>query len=153
MAYELTLALIKPTLLAQQSQVTAVLREIKSAGFDIARTQRHHWTIEEAQAFYAEHDGKFYFPRLVASATQAPMMALALAAPSAITKWRQLMGPTHVYKAQWTHPTCLRARYGISDTRNAFHGSDSPQSAARELALAFEGFDTQWWLNRAKEAR
>ena len=56
-------------------------------------------------------------------ATSGPFLALALHGPSAITHWRTLIGPTHVYKAQWLHPETLRARYGMSDTRNGFHGA------------------------------
>ena len=53
------------------------------------------------------------------------------------------------YRAQLTHPNSLRAQYGISDTRNSFHGSDSTVSAKLELERVFEGFDTDWWIRRA----
>lgn len=66
-------------------------------------------------------------------------MALLLGGQNAITRWRDLIGPTKFYKTQWTHPTSLRARYGLSDTRNGFHGSDSPASARKELGFVFEG--------------
>ena len=88
----------------------------------IVRTRRLHLTPETASAFYAAHAGRFYFPRLVSHATSGPSVALALAGPDAIARWRALIGPTHVYKAQWERPETLRARYGLSDTRNGFHG-------------------------------
>lgn len=116
------------------------------SGFEICRTKRIHWRPEEAEAFYAEHKDRFYFPRLVLAMSE-PFMAIALAKDNAIQDWRALIGPTHVYKAKWTKPDCLRAKYGISDTRNAFHGSDSPESAKRELNMVFEGFDVEWYIS------
>ena len=58
----------------------------------------------------------------VQHATSGPFVALALCGPDAIKQWRSLIGPTHVYKAQWQKPETLRAKYGLSDTRNGFHG-------------------------------
>lgn len=62
-------------------------------------------------------------PSKVQHAASGPFLALALSGPSAVKTWRTLIGPTHVYKTQWTHPDTLRARYGLSDTRNGFHGA------------------------------
>lgn len=75
--------------------------------------------------FYAEHHDRFYFLRLVSHATSGPFVALALAAPDAIKRWRTLIGPTKVFRGQWEDGSCLRARYGTSDTRNGFHGAFS----------------------------
>ncbi|KAK9894752.1 nucleoside diphosphate kinase [Cystobasidium minutum MCA 4210] len=136
--YEITLGLIKPSLYASAPQVSQVMRLIKGAGFDVCRSRRIHWTTEEAEHFYAEHKGRFYFPRLVLAMSE-PFMALALGKNDAIAEWRKLIGPTHVYKAQWERPETLRARFGISDTRNAFHGSDSEANARKELNMVFEG--------------
>ncbi|CDW98627.1 hypothetical protein [Sporisorium scitamineum] len=81
-----------------------------------------------------------------------PSLALALYGPNAISHWRTLLGPTKAYKSKYSHPHCLRARYGLGDTRNGFHGSDSPESAKRELGLVFDGWDTEWWrLQREQE--
>ena len=102
---------------------TNVLRQI-------CRTKRIHWQKAEAEAFYAEHHGqkgdrfgeaalirmstgKFYFPRLVLAMSE-PFLALALGKMDAIKQWRSLIGPTHVYRAQWQNEDSLRARYGIS---------------------------------------
>lgn len=76
--------------------------------------------------------GRFYFPRLVQHAVSGPSTFLALYGPDALQKWRDLIGPTHFYKTQWTQPETLRSRYGLSDTRNGFHGSDSDASAKKE---------------------
>jgi len=114
--YELTLALIKPSLYACAPETSEVLRTIKANGFEVCRTKRIHWRTDEAKAFYAEHKGRFYFPRLVLAMSE-PFMALALAKENAIQDWRALIGPTQVYRAKWLKPDCLRAKYGINDTR------------------------------------
>lgn len=87
----------------------------------------------------------------------------ALAAPNAIARWRQLMGPTKVFRyccsfdilpkiivvcsirTQVEQPDTIRARFGVSDTRNAVHGSDSPESAQREVDFFFPTFDWPQW--------
>lgn len=145
---QLTLALIKPTVCAYQPDVSAVLKEIKKSGLNVARSKRLFWTSADAHNFYAEHRGKFYYDRLILGMTSGPSLALALYGPQAITRWRAMLGPTKAYKAKYENPSCLRARYGLGDTRNGFHGSDSPSSSQRELGLIFEGWDSQWWIER-----
>ncbi|SCZ95069.1 BZ3500_MvSof-1268-A1-R1_Chr11-3g03582 [Microbotryum saponariae] len=127
----------------------------------IVRQKRMFWKTQDAEKFYSEHAGRFYFPRLVQHATSSPLLTLALYGPSSIQTWRQLIGPTHVYKGQWTSVQDgqsegesglgLRAKYGISDTRNGFHGSDSEASARKELEQVFEGWDIGWWLRHKEE--
>ncbi|SNX85744.1 related to Nucleoside diphosphate kinase 6 [Melanopsichium pennsylvanicum] len=145
---QLTLALIKPSVCAYQPDVSAILKEIKQSGLNVARSKRLFWTSQEAHEFYAEHRGRFYYDRLILGMISGPSLALALYGPDAIQKWRSMLGPTKAYKSKWQHPACLRARYGLGDTRNGFHGSDSDHSAIRELSLVFDGWDTQWWLDR-----
>ncbi|KAK4703991.1 hypothetical protein P7C70_g2220, partial [Phenoliferia sp. Uapishka_3] len=140
------------------------MKTVKKSGLEIVRSKKIFWKESDAEEvsphivllkykayplsrqFYSEHKGRFYFPRLVQHAASGPFLALALYGPSAISSWRTLIGPTHVYKTQWTHPETLRAQYGISDTRNGFHGSDGVESAKEELGKVFEGWDVEWWL-------
>ncbi|KAM0747341.1 nucleoside diphosphate kinase [Meredithblackwellia eburnea MCA 4105] len=145
---QLTLGIIKPSVYACQPNVQDIMKTIKASGLDIVRSKRVFWSEKDAEEFYGEHKGRFYFPRLHASS--GPFLALALSAPTAIPLWRSLIGPTHVYKGQWKNPETLRARYGQSDTRNGFHGSDSEESARKELGQVFEGWDTVWWLERER---
>lgn len=147
---ELTLALIKPSVCAYQPDVSAILKEIKSSGLNVARSRRLFWTSSDAHAFYSEHRGRFYYDRLVVGMLSGPALALALYGPGAIARWRALLGPTKAYRGKYTDPGCLRARYGLGDTRNGFHGSDSPAAAKRELGLVFDGWDTEWWLQRER---
>jgi|SaaInlStandDraft_5_1057022.scaffolds.fasta_scaffold11850_2 nucleoside-diphosphate kinase len=73
--------------------------------------------------FYKEHVDKFFFAELEEVMTSAPITVAVLEGPGAIGKWRELLGPTHASLARLQQPQSLRARFGISDTRNAFHGS------------------------------
>ncbi|ETS65040.1 hypothetical protein PaG_00493 [Moesziomyces aphidis] len=145
---ELTLALIKPSVCSYQPDVSAILKEIKQSGLNVARSKRIFWTSSDAHDFYAEHRGRFYYDRLIIGMISGPAMALALVGPNAIKRWRAMLGPTKAYRSKYEDPQCLRSRYGLGDTRNGFHGSDSPESAARELGLIFDGWDTNWWLQR-----
>lgn len=72
---------------------------------------------------------------------------LVLAGDNAIAKWRSLMGPTKVFKTIFSHPESIRGQFGLSDTRNACHGSDSTESAKREIGIFFPEFDANKWLN------
>ena len=145
---QLTLALLKPSLCAYQPDVSSVLKEIKQSGLTLARSRRLFWTSSDAHAFYAEHAGRFYYDRLILGMISGPSLALALYGDDAIARWRRMLGPTKTYRGKYTDPQCLRARYGLGDTRNGFHGSDSEESAKRELNLVFDGWDTEWWMQR-----
>lgn len=67
---QVTLALLKPTLVSYQPDVSAVLKRIKVAKFDIVRNKRIYWKEKDAQAFYKEHEGKFYYDRLIQGMTR-----------------------------------------------------------------------------------
>ena len=64
----------------------------------IIRTSRQHWSLNDARAFYAEHAGKPYVDRLIQHAISGPCLALGLIKHNAIADWREMIGPTHVYK-------------------------------------------------------
>ncbi|NXM85761.1 NDK6 kinase, partial [Oenanthe oenanthe] len=77
-----------------------------------------------------------------------PMWAYILAHEDAVSLWRSLMGPTKVFRARHSDPGSIRGAYGLTDTRNTTHGSDSPASASREIAFFFPEFDERRWLER-----
>ncbi|KAI9176024.1 hypothetical protein H9P43_006388 [Blastocladiella emersonii ATCC 22665] len=136
----LTLALLKPDLFADPSAVAEVKSRIAAAGLRVQHSQRVTWTRDDAGDFYAEHRGRFFYERLVGYMTSGPFLAMALeheAKGDVIKAWRGLIGPTHPVRAQVSHPDSLRGRYGLTDTRNSFHGSDSIATAARELEFFF----------------
>ena len=147
---QLTLALIKPDLSAAPSLVRAVLGRLCAAEFRVVRSRRLALSRAAAETLYAEHAGRFFHNRLVTFVSSGPLWALVLARPDAIAAWRRLMGPTKVYRAVYSHPTSLRGMYGLTDTRNALHGSDSTESAAREIGFFFPEFDAEAWLQRER---
>jgi len=131
---ERTLAIIKPDALHKAEEIEDI---ILRSGFAILQKRRVHLTPEQASDFYAEHYGKLFFPSLVAYMSSGPIIVLMIAKDSAISYWRELIGPTNTIKARQTHPECLRALYGTDDQRNALHGSDSFSSSQREIRFFF----------------
>ncbi|KXJ27753.1 Nucleoside diphosphate kinase 6 [Exaiptasia diaphana] len=126
-------------------RVKAIKDLISKHNFVIAKSKQLHWTKDEAERFYAEHKGRFFYNRLVGFMSSGPMMAMVLSGESAITRWRQLIGPTHSYRARDVAPHSIRALYGISDTRNVTHGSDSEETARKEIKFFFPEFDFSAW--------
>ncbi|KAG0170563.1 Nucleoside diphosphate kinase 6 [Apophysomyces sp. BC1015] len=80
--------------------------------------------------------------------TSGPFEALILCSPNAIKEWRALIGPTHPCRARINQPNTLRALYGLTDTRNSFHGSDSDETARREIEFFFPQFDISAWSEK-----
>jgi nucleoside-diphosphate kinase len=119
-----TLALIKPDVAASAVQVRAVLEHVAAhTPLQVAARRRLVCSVPLAAAFYAEHAGRFYHQRLLEAISSGPLEALVLVGPDAIATWRATIGPTHPPRARVHAPTTLRARYGLTDTRNGFHGS------------------------------
>ncbi|KAM6385884.1 nucleoside diphosphate kinase 6-like isoform 1-T3 [Alca torda] len=92
--------------------------------------------------------GRFFYQRLVEFMASGPMWAYILAHENAVPLWRSLMGPTKVFRARNSVPDSIRGAYGLTDTRNTTHGSDSPASASREIAFFFPEFNEQLWYQR-----
>ncbi|XP_072773967.1 nucleoside diphosphate kinase 6 isoform X2 [Taeniopygia guttata] len=87
-------------------------------------------------------------PPLLPGARSGPMWAYILAHENAVPLWRSVMGPTKVFRARHSHPDSIRGAYGLTDTRNTTHGSDSPASASREIAFFFPEFDERRWYEQ-----
>ena len=94
-----------------------------------------HLSVEKAQGFYAEHEGKPFFNALVEFMTSGPVIVQVLAGENAIMLNRELMGNTNPKEAD---AGTIRADFAESIDANAVHGSDSPVSAQREIAYFFE---------------
>ncbi|KAK9855785.1 hypothetical protein WJX84_005017 [Apatococcus fuscideae] len=133
---ERTLGLIKPDAVrAGKSREIMQLAEL--SGFQLLAKKTLQLSQERAEEFYAEHQGKPFFPGLVGFMTSGPLYAMVLGREDAVKSWRGLMGPTNSLTAREQQPTCLRALYGTNGTQNATHGSDSSASANREIAFFF----------------
>ncbi|XP_062564777.1 nucleoside diphosphate kinase 6-like [Armigeres subalbatus] len=136
-----TLAIFKPHLLKNPVAYGAVQRLIESSGIRIVTRKQVHLTQPEAEQFYQDHRGKFFYGRLISLMTSGPLEVLVLSGDNVISRWRALMGPTKVFKAVYSNPDCIRSMYGLTDTRNASHGSDSVASFLAEAALFFPNLE------------
>ncbi|KAI8982238.1 nucleoside diphosphate kinase [Mycotypha africana] len=137
---QITLALLKPDICANPLLIDKVKEAIRKNNMEIVHEKRVLWTEKEAGQFYQEHQQKFFYHRLCGYMTSGPFQAMILTSPktnNVIKEWRQLIGPTHPVKARIHKPNTLRALYGLTDTRNSFHGSDSDESAKSEIAFFF----------------
>ena len=134
---ERTLAIIKPD--AVEGRLTGrILERIESEGFQIRAMRLVRLTKQDAEGFYAVHRARPFFESLTTFMSSGPAVVLALEAPDAIRKWRELMGATN--PAQAAEGT-IRKTFASSIERNATHGSDAPETAAFELGYFFNGID------------
>jgi nucleoside-diphosphate kinase len=134
---ERTFAIIKPD--AVRARVTGqILARIEQAGFTIRAMRLIHLTKSEAEGFYAVHRARPFFGSLTEFMSSGPCVVMALEAPDAIRKWRNLMGATDPARAD---SGTLRKEFGASIEYNATHGSDAPETAAFELGYFFRGME------------
>lgn len=130
---ERTLVLVKPDGVAR-GLVGEVVRRIETKGFRFVALDLRTLTAETAREHYREHVGKAFFDDLVAFITSGPLVAAVIEGPDAITSWRTMMGATNPVNAV---PGTIRGDLATETQNNVTHGSDSPESAAREIALFF----------------
>jgi nucleoside-diphosphate kinase len=128
-----TYFMIKPEAV-QSGAFADILRAVVVNRFTVERLEMRRFTPELARRFYAEHDGKPFFPDLVAYITSGPVVAVQLAAENAVPRLRELVGKTNPRDAA---PGTIRYMYGASLQANAVHASDGADAAARELGLVF----------------
>ncbi|KAI8823656.1 nucleoside diphosphate kinase [Fimicolochytrium jonesii] len=135
---ERTCALIKPDAFASGKR-DEIVQRIRDAGFKIVAEKEVELTRAQAEEFYKEHLGQGFYEDLVRwmSTPDLPIYAMVLEKDAAITAWRELAGPTNSNKAREVAPNSIRAIYGKDGSKNAVHGSDSPQSAEREIKIIF----------------
>ncbi|MFY8057021.1 MAG: nucleoside-diphosphate kinase [Planctomycetaceae bacterium] len=130
---ERTLILIKPDAV-QRRLIGRVITRIEDKGLSIIGLKLLQVTPEISRLHYAEHVSKPFYPELESFITSGPLVALAIEGPEAITVMRTLMGKTNAREAA---PGTIRGDLGASRQMNLIHGSDSPESAQRELAIYF----------------
>src|SRR5205823_1210017 len=131
---EQTLVLIKPDGVAR-GLVGEIITRIERKGLKIAALEHKPVSQDLAAAHYAEHAGKAFYGSLIEFITSGPVVAAVLEGPRAIAAFRQIAGGTDpVEKAV---PGSIRGDFGLEVQYNLVHGSDSPDSAAREIKLWF----------------
>ncbi len=128
-----TLVLLKPDAV-RRGLVGAILARFESRGLRVLALEQRTIDGEQADRHYAEHVDKAFYPPLREFVTSGPLVALVLEGDSAIEVVRGINGATDGRKAA---PGTIRGDYSLSNRENLVHGSDSPESAAREIAIWF----------------
>src|SRR5262245_30573649 len=135
MALERTLSIVKPDGVSR-NLIGEVYRRFEKAGLAIVAARMCHLSTREAEAFYAVHRERPFYRDLVRYMTSGPVIVQVLEGESAILKNRDIMGATDPKKAA---AGTIRADLAESIERNVVHGSDAPETAAREIAFFFSG--------------
>lgn len=133
MAVEQTLSIIKPDAVSK-NVIGPIITRFEKAGLSIVAQRMVQLSRAQAEGFYAEHKGRPFFDGLVDFMTSGPVVVQVLSGENAILLNRELMGATDPAKAA---AGTIRADFAEAIDRNAVHGSDSPISAAREIAYFF----------------
>jgi nucleoside-diphosphate kinase len=137
MAVERTFSIIKPDAVAR-NLTGAINAMIEQADLRIVGQRRVRITREQAETFYAVHRERPFFGELVDFKISGPVVVQVLEGESAIAKYREIMGATDPAKAA---PGTIRKVHAKSIGENSVHGSDAPDTAAKEIAQFFSGND------------
>ena len=130
---ERTLSIIKPDAV-KRDLIGAILARFEQNGFKIAAIKMLRLTREQAEGFYAEHQGKAFFEQLVDYMMSAPIVVSVLEKENAVQDYRALIGSTNPENAA---EGTIRKDFALNQRENSVHGSDSTESAAREIAYFF----------------
>ncbi len=133
MAVERTLSIIKPNAM-QKSVIGNIFNRFETNNLKIVALKMIHLTRQQAEEFYQEHSKKPFFDNLCAFMSSSPICVQVLEGENAILLNRKIMGATNPEEAEFG---TIRADFGDSLDANAVHGSDSPDSARREVAFFF----------------
>ena len=134
MAIERTLSIIKPD--ATERNITGlIIARLEGAGLRVIAQKRVWWKKKQAQEFYEMHKKREFFKDLVQFMTSGPIVIKVLEGEDAIQRNRSVMGKTNPVDAD---PGTIRKDFAVNLQRNSVHGSDSPESAEREIALCFK---------------
>ncbi len=134
---ERTLTILKPDSVAA-GKTGAILAHLEKEGFRFVGLRRTRLSPEQARAFYAVHRERPFYGALVTFMTEGPVVVAALARENAVAHLRKTMGATDSRKAD---PGTVRQLHGTDIERNAIHGSDSAENAAKEIAFFFPEAD------------
>lgn len=133
MSLQRTLSIIKPDAV-KRHLIGAILARFEQQGFNIVAAKMVQLNREQAEGFYAEHQGKPFFEPLVEYMISAPVFVSVLEKENAVQDYRTLMGTTNPETAA---EGTIRRDFALNQRENSVHGSDSPESAAREIVYFF----------------
>jgi nucleoside-diphosphate kinase len=134
MTIQRTLSIIKPDA-TSKNIIGKIIDRFEENGLKVIAGKLIHMDPVKAAGFYAEHEGRPFFPNLVEYMTSAPVFVQVLEGDNAVLKNRELMGATNPSEAD---PGTIRADFAETIDANAVHGSDSTDSAAREISYFFD---------------
>ncbi len=134
MTTQRTLSIIKPDA-TSRNIIGKIIDRFEENGLKVVAGKLIHMDEAQAAGFYAEHEGRPFFPNLVEYMTSAPVFVQVLEGDNAVLKNRDLMGATNPSEAD---PGTIRADFAETIDANAVHGSDSTDSAAREISYFFD---------------
>lgn len=132
-----TLAIIKPDVSQDKEKVAAIIRRIMARGYEIKDRVDLQLSSAQCHDFYAEHKGKPFYDGLVSFMSSGPVIALLLDGDDVIRGWRTMIGPADPEVARVQAPLSIRAVYGSKNPNSTIHGSDSAESAQREINFFF----------------
>ena len=130
---ETTLIILKPDAV-QRGLMGKIIARFEDKGFHIVGAKMMQITRELAETHYKDHKGKPFYEPLVGFMTRSPVLVMAVRGVGAIAICRKMMGATFGSKAE---PGTIRGDFGVSNSFNLIHGSDSPEAAEREMKLFF----------------
>ena len=133
MAIEKTYTMIKPDGV-RNGHIGEIMNRFERAGLKIEEMRLEMVTPEQAKANYAEHEGKPFYDGLITYVTSGPVVKMVVSGEGAVAKVRTLMGATNPADAA---PGTIRGDFGLTMDENVIHGSDSTESAAREIGVFF----------------
>lgn len=131
---EQTLSIVKPDAVGQ-NQIGNIIEYFEREGLNVVAAKMIQLAKEQAESFYAVHKDRPFFGELIEFMTSGPILVMVLEGENAISRNRQIMGPTDPAKAP---AGTVRADFATSIERNAIHGSDSPDTAKEEIAFFFK---------------
>ncbi len=134
MTVQRTISIIKPDAVAK-NVIGEIIARFEQADLTIVAAKMQQLSKEQAEGFYGEHKERPFFGALVEFMTSGPVVVQVLEGEDAVIKNRDLMGATNPQEAE---AGTIRSDFAQSIDANAVHGSDSPESAAREIAYFFE---------------
>ena len=133
MTIEKTYTMIKPDGV-RNGHIGEIVNRFERAGLKVEQMRLEMVTPEQAKANYAEHEGKPFYEGLIAYVTSGPVVKMVVSGEGAVYKVRTLMGATNPADAA---PGTIRGDFGLTMDENVIHGSDSPESAEREISIFF----------------
>ncbi len=133
MAIQKTYTMIKPDGV-RNGHIGEIVNRFERAGLKIEQMRLEMVTPEQAKANYAEHEGKPFYDGLIDYVTSGPVVKMVVSGEGAVAKVRALMGSTNPAEAA---PGTIRGDFGLTMDENVIHGSDSTESAEREIGVFF----------------